>query len=257
MERTAASLEKLSLPAAETIARFDRNLSDAQAAIARFQGQLEEARGNMADIAQELERLRLEGEVPSEAELADARSSVMSAGGSCGKTGGRKRPTRRPWKNSSLMYPAHVPVAGTRSVPDTLDLAAAYEQTVRRADDLSDRLRREANRVANRATLQARQLSLQQQTVELGRQHATALEQFAQMEAQWRQAWQPAGIEPLPPREMQAWDQRQQGLVRQAQMVRQRTAVREQLEEQIAAHCRQVQSCLDALLPSPGERGRG
>ena len=129
------------------------------------------------------------------------------------------------------------------------DLAAAYEQAVRRADDLSDRLRREANRVANRATLQAQQLSLQQQTAELGRQQAAAVEQLQQIEAQWRQTWQPAGIDPLPPREMQAWIQRQQGLVQQAQTIRQRTASLEQLEEQIAAHCRQLQSCLDDLLP--------
>ena len=125
------------------------------------------------------------------------------------------------------------------------DLAAAYEQTVRRADDLSDRLRREANRVANRATLQAQQLSLQQQTAELGRQQAAALEQLRQIDAQWRQAWQPLGIDPLPPREMQAWIQRQQGLVQQAQTIRQRTASLEQLEEQIAAHCRQLQACLE------------
>ena len=36
-------------------------------------------------------------------------------------------------------------------------------------------------------------------------------------------------------------------LVQQAQMVRQRTASLEQLEEQIAAHCRQLQSCLVTL----------
>ena len=67
------ALEKLALPAAETIARFDRSLADAQAVIARVQGQLEKARGDAANIERELERLRLEGEVPSEAELADAR----------------------------------------------------------------------------------------------------------------------------------------------------------------------------------------
>ena len=36
-------------------------------------GQLEKARGDAADIERDLERLRLEGEVPSEAELAEAR----------------------------------------------------------------------------------------------------------------------------------------------------------------------------------------
>ena len=131
------------------------------------------------------------------------------------------------------------------------DLAAAYEQTVRRADDLSDRLRREANRVASRATLQAQQLSLQQQTVELGRQQVSALNQLRQIDAQWRQAWQPLGIDPLPPREMQAWIQRQHGLVQQAQTIRQRTASLEQLEEQIAADCRQLRSVSRGFRPRP------
>ena len=171
------ALEKLALPAAETIARFDRSLAEAQAAIARVQGQLEKARGDAADIERDLERLRLEGEVPSEAELAEARK-LRDAGWQL---------VLRDWRKEAIDTTAlqdflakvfgtlRVPLGGgTRSVPDTFDLAAAYEQTVRRADDLSDRLRREANRVAQRATLQAQQLSLQQQTAELGRQHAAA-----------------------------------------------------------------------------------
>ena len=132
------------------------------------------------------------------------------------------------------------------------DLATAYEETVRRADDLSDRLRREANRVANRATLQAHQLALQQQTAELGRQLAAAGEHCERIEAQWRQTWQAAGIDPLPPREMQAWIQRQHALVQQSQIIRQRTASLAQLEEQIAAHCQHVgQADHGYVVPEP------
>jgi uncharacterized protein YhaN len=250
-------LEQLALPAAETIARFDRSLFDAQAETARLHGQLDKSRGDAADIERELERLRLEGEVPTEGELAEARK-FRDAGW---------RLVLQDWRKEAIDTAAQraflaVPGAGrtSESAPKEGDgpggpsygsngLAAAYEQAVRRADDLSDRLRREANRVANRATLQAQQFSLQQQTAELGRQHATAVEQLRQIEAQWRQAWQSAGIDPLPPREMQAWMQRQQALVQQAQMIRQRTALLAQLEEQIAAHCRQLRSCLDDLAP--------
>ena len=238
------ALEQLPLPAAETIARFDQSRTDAQAAIARLQGQLEKARGEAADIRRDLERLRLEGDLPSEAELADARK-LREAGW---------RLVLQDWRKETLDTAA---LENFLAAGEATDLAAAYEQTVRRADDLSDRLRREANRVAHRATLQAQHLSLQQQTAELGRQHAAALEQLQQIEAQWRQSWQSADIDPLPPREMQTWIQRQQVLVQQAQSIRQRTAALAQLEEQIAAHCRQLQSCLDDLLPSPTGRGAG
>ena len=260
-------LEKLPLPATETIARFDHDFSDAQAAITRAEGQLEKARTDAADIDRDLERLRLEGEVPSEIELAAARK-LRDAGWQLVLHDWRKEPLdvavlhaflataivgwnsgSVPQESTSGSAPQEMDeLAGPSSGAE--DLAAAYEQTVRRADDLSDRLRREANRVASRATLQAQQLSLQQQTVELGRQQVSALNQLRQIDAQWRQAWQPLGIDPLPPREMQAWIQRQQGLVQQAQTIRQRTASLEQLEEQIAADCRQLQACLEDLTPA-------
>ena len=236
-------LEQLALPAAETIARFDRSLTDAQAAIARTTAQSEKARGDATGVECDLERLRLEGEVPTEVELAEARKLR--------DTGWRL--VLQDWRKEAidtLALQSFLAAAG-----ETTDLAAAYEQTVRRTDDLSDRLRREADRVAQRATRQAQLLALQQQDAEIGRQQSSALEQLQSLEAQWRQIWQPAGIDPLPPREMQAWIQRQHWLVQQAQTIRQRTAVLGQLEGQIAAHCRQLQS----LLPSPvlGRRAGG
>ena len=190
------ALEKRALPAAETIARFDRSLGDAQAAIRRVEEQREKARGDAADIQRDLERLRLEGEVPSEGELAEARK-LRDAGW---------RLVLQSWRKETIDTMALQEFLAAAGQTD--DLAAAYEQAVRRADDLSDRLRREANRVASRATLQAQQISLQQRTAELDRQHAAAVEQLQQVQGQWRQAWQPAGIDPLPPREMQAWVQR-------------------------------------------------
>ena len=196
---------------------------------------------NATDIERDLEQLRLEGEVPSEAELIEARK-LRDAGWQLVLQDWRKEATDAAVRQDFLA------AAGEAN-----DLAAAYEKIVRRADDLSDRLRREANRVANRATLQAQQFSLQQQTAELGRQQVLASDELQNIVAQWRRTWHPAGIDPLPPREMQAWIQRQQGLVQQAQTVRQRTASLEHLEEQIAAHCRQLQSCLDDVATLSGQ----
>jgi len=238
------TLERLALPSAETIARFDRGFTDAQAAIASLLGQLEKARADAVNIERDLERLRLEGEVPTEAELADARKLRDAVW----------QLVLHDWRNEAIDAAARQQFLAATAETD--DLAAAYEQAVRRADDLSDRLRREANRVAHRATLQAQQLSLQQQFTELGRQQLSASDQLEKIDLEWRQTWHPAGIDPLPPREMQAWIQRQQALVQQAQTIRQRMASLEQLEEQIAAHCRQLQSCLDrctGILPSESD----
>ncbi len=257
------ALENLALPAAETIARFDRSLSDAQAAIAGLRSQSEKTRGDAAEIERDLEQLRLEGEVPSEDELTLARK-LRDSGWRLVLQDWHKEVIDTAALESFLAHVSgtlRVPLGdGTRRVPDTLDLATAYAQTVRRADDLADRLRREANRVARRATLQAQQLSWQQQITELGRQLVSAREQLLRIDTQWRQAWQSAGIDPLPPREMQAWVQRQQGLVQQAQAIRLRTASLAQMEEQIATHCRQLQAVLDDLArlePPVGNSLRG
>jgi len=237
-------LERLALPATETIARFERSFSDAQTTTTRLQGQLEKARADAAIIERDLERLRLEGDVPTEAELAGARK-LRDAGWQL---------VLQTWRKEAMDTTA---LREFLAAVETNDLAAAYEETVRRADELADRLRREANRVANRATLQAQRLSLQQESVELGRQQISAAEQLQEIDTKWRQTWHHVGIDPLPPREMQAWIQRQQALIHQAQIIRQRTASFEQLEAQIAATCRQLQSCLDYLLPSLIGKGAG
>jgi len=229
------TLERLALPAAETIARFDRSFSDAQTAIARLRGQLETAHAEAVNIQRDLERLRLEGEVPTEAELTDARK-LREAGWQLVLQDWRKETS-----NTAALQRFLAATGGSN------DLAEGYEQTVRTADDLADRLRREASRVATRATLQAQETGLRQQSAELGRQQVSAAEQLRQIEEKWRLAWQPAGIDPQPPREMQAWIQRHQALVQQAQSIRQRTALLQQLDQQIAAHCRHLQSCLDDL----------
>ena len=235
-------LEKLALPAAETVRSFRGQPLRCEGGICPRAGAVEKARADAAEIECGLERLRLEGEVPSEAELVEARN-LRDAGW---------RLVRQDWRSGGIDSTALQPFLA--AMGESTDLAVAFEQSVRRTDELSDRLRREAIRVANRATLQAQQLALQQQTAELRCQQVCVQEQLQQIEAEWRQVWQPTGIDPLPPREMQAWIQQQQGLIQQAQRIRQRTASLTDLDNQIAAHCRQLQSCLDALLAgsSPG-----
>jgi uncharacterized protein YhaN len=227
------AVEILALPAMETIDRFDRDISAAQAIIARLQGALEKAGSDATLIDRELDRLRLEGELPSETDLVAARKHR--------ETGWQL--VLQDWRGQAVTADALQTFLASTS--ETSDLAAAYQRAVCRADELSDGLRREAKRVASRAALHAQRLSHEEQISELTHQHVAALERLKQLDSQWRQAWQPAGIDPLPPREMQAWKQRQEALVQQAQTIRLRWATLSRLEDQIAAHCRQLQVCLD------------
>ena len=73
LERDVGALERLGLPAVETIARFDRCIAEAKSAISRTAARRERASSDATGVDRELEGLRLAGEVPSEVELADAR----------------------------------------------------------------------------------------------------------------------------------------------------------------------------------------
>ena len=231
-EGTLDALEKLPLPAAETIDRFDREMQEARAAVERHQKDLDKAQAAVADLDRRIRQLRLEGEVPSEDDLADARR-VRDAG----------------WRLVLGRW-----LQG-QADPDVLrqfverfegagDLAAAYEQAVRRADDLADRLRREANRVATQATLQAELLARQQQIHDLQEPLSEARQNVCRIDNAWADCWRPPGIVPLPPREMRSWLQRQQLLVQQVQAIRSRHAAIVQVDGRIAVHRGQLQRSL-------------
>jgi uncharacterized protein YhaN len=237
-----ASLETLALPATETIDRFDQGLSEVQAEISRGQSAMEKARSEASGIDRELERLRLEGDPPSEAELAKARK-LRDAGWQL---------FLKERRNEMIPVEAMEDFLAAIGPGERPELVSAYEQAVRRADDLADRLRREANRVASRASLQSQQASVERQLADLTRQHASALEQFQEVECQWRRAWQPAAIDPLPPREMRAWMQRRQGLVQQAQAIRLRAAELKRLDSGIAEQCGRLRAGLERFGISDG-----
>lgn len=137
-------IESLAVPSAETIVRFDRTLAEAQALVARRDRELEKARADAADSVRQLEQLRLEGDVPSEADLLAAREV----------RGGLWRLVRSDWIENKEP-PSNDSVAPNGTSPKAhfgsgRPLADEFERSVRHADDLGDRLRREANRVARR-----------------------------------------------------------------------------------------------------------
>ncbi len=231
---TLDGLETLAVPSSETIARFERELSEGRGTVQRLQNDRDKSKAEIAKIAQLLDKLRLEGDVPAEENLTQARLSREQGW----------QLVLGDWQNKPTAAEA---LKNFLASVEANDLATAYERSVRKADDMADRLRREANRVATRATLETQHQSIQQRVEELSGQLDAALVRLNQADVAWQQPWQPLGIEPLPPREMQAWSQRQQALVQKAEAIRQRTAAFDQLDVRIAAHCRKLQASLAEL----------
>lgn len=212
-------LESLPVPPAETLERFGRDLAN----LAERRRSLEERRRTVQDdlgeAARKLEELRRTGAVPSEQDLLAARERRDQAW----------TLLRKEWNERE---------------------AGVYEKRVGEADDLADRLRREAGRVQLQAQLSARQDQLAGTARALDEDLARTQEETRRLETAWKELWHPCGIDPLPPREMHpAWTSRYDKLRARAEAVRQRRRQLASVEETV----RQQRTALAAALEDLGE----
>ena len=222
---TLAELAVFAAPTAETIDRFEKSWLAAQDERSQNRARQQEAGARLGRCEREMETMLRAGSVPSEAELAAARA--------------RREEHWRAVRHAWLEAPGAADAPGP--------LAAAYEEAVQRTDDLADRLRREAERVAQHAHLAVEADDLARQLRGLQDEAARQETAWQQLEEEWRVLW-PA-ISPRPPREMRAWVQRQERLVAQADGLR-------DLREAVAAaeaRIAEYRARLAAHLPPMGE----
>lgn len=182
-------LMELPLPLPATLRRFEADYSE----LVELRRELEkEHRNNDRELKNaEAERKKLEyaGRVPSEEELRKSRAKREQGW----------QLVRRNWLD-------HEDVGEeSRHYDPQLPLAEAYAGYVEQSDGLADRLRREADRVAGAAALQARTESLQESLAANAREIEAVLVRAKDLHAAWLRVWQPAGIAPLSPKEMIGW----------------------------------------------------
>lgn len=238
-------LERLALPGNETVQRFGTQLIQAQREFAKLREGLEDSQRRRAEVEREYEILQLEGEVPSEEDLAEARR-VRDLGW---------RLVVQAWQQGNADPKELEAFLGRFS--GSPDLAAAYQESVETADELADRLRREANRVAQRAALMADRHALDRQLDKLGQEAARAEEEQRRIEQAWIECWRPAGIAPLTPQEMVPWLGQHRNLLQQAEAIRAQQAVVDLLRDRVQAHRCELLKCLEALDASQGSREEG
>jgi uncharacterized protein YhaN len=180
-------LEALAVPTLPTVVRFEseyervamkhRELDSSQARVV----------AEAAKLRERLQALELAGDVPSEADLGEARVH-RKFGWSL---------VRRTLEND--------PEVDASEFAGQQPLADAFEISMASADDVADRLRREADRVAARAELEAALASAEYELGELERQIGSLGAERRQLEDEWVSAWRSTGIAPLPPTEMRDW----------------------------------------------------
>ena len=238
---TFEQIEKLPVPPLETIDAFEDRFDAGKAEVEKCRSSIDETERTLLELDGKIEQFRLEHEVPTERELHEARHRREDGW----------QLVRRALKGENetskcgLDFVASFPPAG--------DLVEAYELSVRQADEVADRLRREADRVAKKATLLADRETGKNQRIRFKDQLKTAEAELGKIENDWSALWGPIGILPKSPREMRAWKQDQAVLADQVSRIRERKEKADGLRSRIETHRVELSSCLEALGESPAE----
>ena len=137
----------------------------------------------------DIREIEYSGEVPTETELEQIRK----------RRDAQWQLLRRHWlEGENITFES-------RSFTKNNDLPDVYESHVNMADRLSDRLRREADRVHKFAALKADQLANQETTTTVHENLEKLNAESAAISRKWNLLWQPCSIELLPPKEMLDW----------------------------------------------------
>jgi len=180
---------RLALPSRESIHQFEESYADLSKRIQRLEDKKDELIDALQDTSQRLDEIERVGEVPTEVSLKQARSERDAVW----------QLLRRQWIGSEDVSVEASEYQTEGTLPD------AFEDRLASADEVSDRLRREADRVHALASLQAKQEGGQQQAHKLAEQLEATSAEKAQLDSDWQELWAPCEIDPLTPREMRAW----------------------------------------------------
>lgn len=228
-------LERLPVPLLETIDAFEHRLGKAQVEVKKHRAEIEEHERNLVELDGKIEQLRLEQEVPTEEDLLRARNRREEGW----------QLVLRAWRERHESGVHERDFIAEFQPAD--DLAGAYELSVQYADEFADRLRREADRVANKATLLADRETRNNQCVRLKDMAKTAEVELVKIEQEWFVIWEAIGISPKSPREMRVWAQDQRALADQVSTIRELKAKAGVLEALIDKHFRELSECLVTL----------
>ena len=182
-------LPGLPVPTRENINRFEDIYAELVKRTQRLREKKEATAEALREASQRLDEIQRSGTVPTEEELTKVRTEREQAW----------KLLRRQWIEGEDVKTEASAIDAERPLPD------AFEYRMIGADELADRLRREADRVHTKASLLAE--------LEIEKQHAEEItQQFGECEAEqrqidtdWKAMWASCEIQPRTPREMRAW----------------------------------------------------
>jgi uncharacterized protein YhaN len=180
-----AALHAARLPSEATVAEHRRRFERVEHERGRLRDAADALEERSARVQRALDVLAHEGAPPTERDLTDARA---------------ERDAR--WRTLRAALAGEGAGTATRALPEAAAFTA-YEAAQQRADELADRLRREARRVSEQASLLAERDAIARERERHARREAAAAEDARAALADWNALFAPLGVTPRPPIEMQ------------------------------------------------------
>ncbi|MBW1711279.1 MAG: hypothetical protein JRJ73_15620 [Deltaproteobacteria bacterium] len=177
-------IEGLCIPSLETIDEFDDRTDKAELTAAELKSESKKLHGAQAEIEQQIEQLRLEQEAPTEEDLQNLRDAREQGW----------QLVRRAIEGDSA--PDEEVQDFIRRFEPAITLADAFEASVHQTDEIADRLRREADRVANLARLIAEKAAQEKQVKRINEDLDIAEKKLTEINNEWSKLWQRIGITP-------------------------------------------------------------
>jgi uncharacterized protein YhaN len=209
----------------ETLRLFEDRWGGLERRMVSLSEEARETEAGLSETERRMDEIRLAQEVPTEADLAAIRADRDRGW----------RLIRRRLQGEDLAEAEEADlIAGC---PGAGSLPEAFETGLRKSDEVADRLRREADRVALKGRILADQAAFRARRATLRGEIAAAQADRDAAAAEWADVWRPLGIAPRSPREMRQWLSDFKALADQAGDALKRAAEAGALAEDVAG-CR-------------------
>ncbi len=236
-EADPRAIAAIAVPTIETIRRHRDEFETLAGAIARLEDQIEELESQQDETNEELAQLLRSKNPLTIDDLLASRSSRDEGW----------RLIRGIWLGESGDVDCEPTWADGRPLQD------AYESAVKSADDVADRLHREAGAVEQRVLLE---LKLEDLADDLDKRNENLEKERAvtkEADAAWGQLWEPFGITPQSPTDMENWHDDYKTSAKLSDETRTLEGKVAELEATITRHCSDLIASLTSIGKSAPE----
>ncbi|RLC18789.1 MAG: hypothetical protein DRI24_02095 [Deltaproteobacteria bacterium] len=187
------NIDALPFPSKESVDRFETQFSHFSHAQDKLEENRQTIEKEMFQIEADLNAIALSHDVPTETDLETARIIRENGWGLIRE------------KLEGGEPPLEEIDTFAKQIGNSSNLPDAFEISVEEADNIADRLRREAEQVSKKGMLEARKHLCQKNKKLHDEKFKTSKAKQTEIREAWQKLWEPSGIQPLSPKEMHAW----------------------------------------------------